>query len=258
MMHLGRMMLAAIAALFCASAFAQPAPTPTEVVVRVISQDAKFVGDLTGGAAIRLIDSATGALLAEGKATGTTGDTPAIMAATGRAPARATEGAAAFRTRLTITHPTLVRVEVSGPLGYPDTIQRATSERWLIPGTSMAGTDGWVVELPGLAITLDGAPVVWRKGTARPLTAFVQLMCGCPITPGGMWAAEDYSVTATIAEAGNGANATITLPLVFSAAPGRYTASWTPSQAGQAELTISAINRRTVNAGVLRKMIVVK
>lgn len=256
--------LIAAAAMLCAPASANPAPTPisattpTEVVVRVISQDAKFVGDLTGGAAIRLVDAATGALLAEGKAAGSTGDTPAIMAATGRAPLRATEGAAAFRTSIAIARPTLVRVEVSGPLGYPDTMQRATSERWLIPGASMAGTDGWVVELPGLALTLDDAPAIWRKGTAQPLTAYVQLMCGCPITTGGMWAAEDYTVTATIAEAGGGANAAITLPLGFSAAPGRYSARWTPARAGQAELTITAINRRTGNAGVLRKLVLVE
>jgi hypothetical protein len=248
-----RSLLAALA-LAAAPALAAE-PTPTEVVVRVISQDAKWVGDLTGGAAIRLVDVATGALLAEGKVTGSTGDTPAIMAAQGRAPIRSTPGSAAFTTALAITAPTLVRVEVTGPLGYPATMQRATSERWLIPGTSMAGTDGWVVELPGLAITPDGAPPVWRRGQAQPLTVWVQLMCGCPITPGGMWAAEDYAVTATIKYPGAPA---LTLPLPFKTAPGRFGADWTPAFSGKAKVTVTAFNRKTGNAGVLRKMVEVK
>ena len=227
----------------------------TEVVVRVISQDAKWVGDLTGGAEVRLVDVATGKLLAEGKVTGSTGDTPAIMAAQGRAPLRATEGSAAFRTTLAITQPTLVRVEVKGPLGVPETMQRATSERWLIPGTSMAGTDGWVVELPGLAIRLVDAPPVLKRGTAQAMKAHVQLMCGCPITPGGMWAAEDYVVTATVRWA---AGPEEKVPMPFAEAPGRFALNWTPMAKGPAELTISAINRRTGNAGVLRQALVVE
>ncbi len=245
------------AAAAAASAAVDAAVMPTNVTVRVISQDAKFVGDLTGGAAVRLVDVASGAVLAEGVVTGSTGDTPAIMAAQGRSPPRATPGAAAFRARLAIARPTLVRVEVTGPLGIPATMQRASSERWLIPGAHVGGDDGadlsagdgWVVELPGLAIMLDGAPPVWRTGVAQPLTAYVQLMCGCPITPGGMWAAEDYAVSAMIDRPDGTSTA---LPLTFSAAPGRFAATWTPATPGPATITITAINRRTGNAGVLR------
>ncbi len=245
--------LIAAAATLCAPVYANPAPT--EVVVRVISQDAKWVGDLTGGAEVRLVDVASGALLAEGKVIGSTGDTPAIMAAQGRSPLRSTDGSAAFRTTLSIERPTLVRVEVRGPLGYPDTMQRATSERWLIPGAAMAGTDGWVVELPGLALTLVNSAAVPRQGKPQQLTAHVQLMCGCPITPGGTWDAAEYSVTAEVLQSGA---PTVRLPLDFVEAPGRFGARWTPAQRGQAELVITAINRRTGNAGVLRMPVVVE
>lgn len=237
-------------AALAAAAPAQASPTPTEVVVRVISQDAKFVGDLTGGAEVRLYDAADGRLLAEGQVRGSTGDTGRIMAATGRAPLRATDDSAAFRATLAIERPTLVRVEVRGPLGYPDTMQRATSERWLLPGQAMAGTDGWVVELPGLAIRLLDVPPTLRRGAAQPLTAHVQLMCGCPITPGGTWDAADYAVSAEIRQAGAPPER---LPLAFVAAPGRFGGTWTPARAGEAELEITAINRRTGNAGVLRQ-----
>lgn len=249
-----RVALAALVGLVAGATPAPAEPVPTEVVVRVISQDAKFVGDLTGGASIRLVDAATGTVLAQGKTTGSTGDTPAIMEAKGRTPARSTGGSAAFRATLKIDRPMLIRVEAAGPLGYPETMQRATSERWLIPGAAMAGSDGWVIELPGLAITLDGAPPRWRAGTAGPLVAHVQLMCGCPITPGGMWAAEEYAVSATIAQGGS----SVLLPLTFATAPGRYAARWTPAKKGAAELTISAANRRTGNAGVLTKTVIVE
>lgn len=267
--------LIAAAAMLGAPAHANPAPTttatpapapaPTEVVVRVISQDAKWVGDLTGGAEVRLVDVASGALLAEGKVVGSTGDTPAIMAAQGRAPLRSTEGSAAFRTALSIDRPTLVRVEVRGPLGYPQTMQRASSERWLIPGQSMAGADGWVIELPGLAITLVDTPAKPQQGTARQgtarqgtpqqLTAHVQLMCGCPITAGGMWDAAEYSVTTEILQPGAAA---VRMPMTFAEAPGRYATRWTPAQRGKAEITITAINRRTGNAGVLRTFLAIE
>lgn len=232
------------------------AATATDVVVRVISQDAKFVGDLTGGAEVRLVDAASGTLLAEGIVRGSTGDTDRIMAATGRAPPRATEGSAAFRATVAIDRPTLVRVEVRGPLGVPQTMQRATSERWLVPGQAAIGTDGWVIELPGLAIRmLTALPATARRETALPLAAHVQLMCGCPITPGGMWDAADYVVTAEIRQTGAAA---LRVPMTFSAAPGEYRALWTPDAPGPAELFITAYNRRTGNAGVLREHVQVE
>ncbi|MFC3175481.1 hypothetical protein ACFOD9_14575 [Novosphingobium bradum] len=47
--------------------FAEPAfADPTPVTVRVISQDAKFVGDSTGGAQVILRDAENGHILAEG------------------------------------------------------------------------------------------------------------------------------------------------------------------------------------------------
>src|SRR3546814_20542480 len=78
-------------------------------------------------------------------------------------------------------------------------MQRATCERWLVPGIS-AG-DGWVVELPGLAIEVDGVSAM-IAGRAATVTAKVALMCGCPITPGGLWDAADHVVTAELRRQG--------------------------------------------------------
>jgi len=244
--------LAALSAVASSPAHA----TPTEVVVRVISQDAKFVGDSMGGAEVVLRDARSGTVLAKGVTRCGTGDTASIMAASGRSPVRSSKTAAAFRTALDIAKPTLVRVDIRGPLSFPQTVQRASSERWLIPGQSAATGDGWVLELPGLAIRMAaGTTEVFRRGQSSTLTAQVQLMCGCPITAGGMWDAAQYEVTAELRQKGT---PTERLSLGFVEAPGRFAATWTPMLGGRAELVVIARNRLTGNTGVLTQRVTVR
>ena len=102
---------------------------PTDVVVRVISQDAKFIGDQMGGARIVLRDAETGQVLADGITTGGTGNTKQIMESTGRSPIRATPDAAAFTTQLDLSQPTRVTAEVFGPLAQMQASSRVTSPR---------------------------------------------------------------------------------------------------------------------------------
>lgn len=229
---------------------------PTEIVVRVISQDAKFVGDSMGGAEVVLRDARTGEELARGITSGGTGDTNLIMSATGRSPLRSSDTAAAFRTTVDIDAPTLVRVEISGPLGFPQTMQRATSERWLIPGQSAASGDGWVVELPGLAIRVPPASLSSLEfGTGHMLTAHVQLMCGCPITAGGLWDAAQYDVLAELRQSGEVRQR---VTFAFAEEPGQFRSEWTPSVRGVADLVIIARNRVTGNTGVLSQQVMIR
>jgi hypothetical protein len=65
---------------------APAAAEPTQIVVRVISQDGKFVGDHTGGASITLREVKSGRVLARGVTRGGTGDTERIMEASRRSP----------------------------------------------------------------------------------------------------------------------------------------------------------------------------
>jgi hypothetical protein len=221
---------------------------PTSVTVHAISQDAKFIGDSMGGVEIVLRDAKTGKQLAKGITAGDTGDTKKIMEAVGRSPMRTTPEAAHYSTALDILVPTLVRVELRGPLGRPLTMQRATSERWLVPGISAAAGNAWVVELPGLAIEVDGTSAM-RQGHGVTLTAKVALMCGCPITAGGLWDATDYEVVAVLRHKGQ---LPARIPLSFSAAPGQFSGTVTPSFSGKGELWITARNKRTGNTGVAR------
>jgi hypothetical protein len=198
---------------------------PTSVTVHAISQDAKFIGDSMGGVEVVLRNANTGKQLAKGITAGDTGNTKKIMEAVGRSPLRTTPEAAHYSTTLDISVPTLVRVELRGPLGRPLTMQIATSERWLVPGISAVAGNAWVVELPGLAIEVDG------------------------ITDGGLWDAAEYEVISELRRKGQPTERT---PLSFSAAPGQFTGTITPSFSGKGELWIIARNKRTGNTGVAR------
>ncbi|MBW6528514.1 hypothetical protein KZ813_16855 [Sphingomonas sp. RHCKR7] len=216
----------------------------TSVVVRVLSQDGKFVGDHTGGARITLTDARTGKVLSRGVTSGGTGSTERIMDAAGRSRTIADDDAAAFRADLDIDEPTLVDLDVEGPLARPGSAIHVRSQRWIVPGEAIATGNGWMVELPGLAIT----PQSERKGDALTVTAKVELMCGCPITPGGRWDASDYSVKAMLL---SGRRRLSVTPLTFKAAPGTYAGTVTMPNVRDVRLVVYAVNSKTGNSGLV-------
>lgn len=223
---------------------------PTEVVVRVISEDAKFVGDSMGGASVTLRIANGGPVLARGITTGGTGDTARIMQATGRSPLIATPEAAAFRTTIDIDQPTLVDLEVYGPNGRQGSRVRVVSQRWIMPGQPVNTGDGWIVELPGLAITpiakaASGEVVAGSRFI--DVTAKIELLCGCPITPGGPWDSAEYRVTVSVWQQGRRRSET---PLQFVAAPGGFAGQVQVPAKGRYRLFVMAQNIRTGNSGV--------
>lgn len=178
----------AVAALIAAApAFAMPTP----VVVRVLSQGAKFIGDGMGGVEVTLVDVATGKTVKQGKVIGGTGDTARIMNGAPRGERLATEGVATFATMLDIDVPTQLQLTVNGPLKPAGTAVSLTTTRWLIPGQPIAG-DGWVVELPGLALT--------AKREGGRVVADVSMLCGCPIAPGSLWDAKRFRIDAWVGD----------------------------------------------------------
>ena len=220
------------------------AAEPTKVVVRVLSQDAKFIGDGTGGARVTIREAASGKVLAHGITKGGTGNTERIMEASGRSPLVQTADAASFNAIVDVSEPTLVDLEVEGPLGRPNSVVRVRSQRWIITGEAIDAGNGWLVELPGLAIT----PRSVREGDALSIEAKVELLCGCPITPGGRWDAADYQVKAVL---WSGKKRISTTPLTFRTSPGTYASTIPASTAGKLRLTIYAVNIKTGNAGVV-------
>lgn len=185
---------------------------PTPVTVRVLSQGAKFIGTGMGGVDVELTDAETGKLLASGRIEGGTGDTARIMPGSARGTPMADDKTAKFDAVIDIAEPRAVRVGVKGPLKPAGTAVAASATRWLIPGQPVVG-DGWVVELPGLALTArrEGAQVV----------ADVSMLCGCPIAPGTLWDEKRFEVKAWTGS-GAGGNA---VRMAWAGQTGRFAAA---------------------------------
>ncbi|MDZ7827938.1 MAG: hypothetical protein U5K33_00150 [Halofilum sp. (in: g-proteobacteria)] len=195
--------LVTVAALFGAAPAMAEA---TEVVVRVISKDAKFVGTSMGGVRVVLGDAETGEILATGTTSGGTGNTGKIMHTDGgRRQVMADDSAAAFRATLDLERPRLVEVEAYGPLAQPQAAHRVTATQWLVPGRDVAAGNGWVLELPGFVVDILDPPAHRKLGERPdevPVRANVTMMCGCPIEPGGLWDADRYEVAAIVTRNG--------------------------------------------------------
>lgn len=84
----------------------------TNIMIRVQSKDAKFIGSSIGGAQIIVKDDLTGKILAEGITKGSTGDTPMIMEQPiSRGKSITNEETAGFLARLDIQEPVFVTIE---------------------------------------------------------------------------------------------------------------------------------------------------
>lgn len=160
---------------------------PTPVTVRVISQGAKFIGTGMGGVDVVLADAATGAPLAQGRIEGGTGDTAKIMNGAPRGTPMADDKSAKFDAMIDISEPKEIRVLVMGPMQPAGVAVSKVETRWLIPGQPVVG-DGWVVELPGLALAAR------REGDQ--VVADVSMLCGCPIAPGTLWDEKRFELKA--------------------------------------------------------------
>jgi len=146
--------LAAIAVLILAMAVDVTA-VETIITVRTISRDAKVMGTKVGGARITVREAKSGRLLTKGIQMGGTGDTKKIMVephARGELIYGAGE-AGSFEARLDLTEPTWVEITAEGPLGYPQSMARASKTILVIPGEDVRG-EGVLLEIHGFNVEL--------------------------------------------------------------------------------------------------------
>ena len=182
----------------CTLCFGSAQAEPTEIVVRVMSKDAKFVGTAVGGAQIVVRDAESGEILAQGLTAGGTGSTPKIMTQphTGR-DALSDADAAKYAVTLDLQRPRKVTVSATGPMNPKQAAMTVSSMQWVVPGKPVNGGDGWVLELRGFAVSMiDEVPAEIKLGGAArkiSLKAKVTMMCGCPTEPGGLWDANKIS-----------------------------------------------------------------
>ncbi len=247
-----RLLLAALAS-FMAMGAAPATAEPTDVTVRVLSRDAKFVGTSMGGVRITLRDQETNEVLARGVTTGGTGNTAKIMHTDrGRRATMADASAAAYNTTLDLERPRLVEVEAYGPLAQPQAAHTVTSTQWVVPGRDLSGGDGWVLELPGFVVDVE-TPSAHAKlsepGDSVRVEAAVMMMCGCPIEPDGMWDANDYEVAMTVEHGGETMEA---IDLDYAGETSRFAGEIPLQGSGVYQVTVHAYDPATGNTGVDR------
>lgn len=219
---------------------------PTRVTVRAVSRDAKVIGDGVGGARITIRDVDSKKVLASGIQAGGTGDTKRIMQEPRKrgAVVYGTEGAAAFRTTLDITRPTVVEITAEGPLKYPQAIQRASRTMLLLPGRHIEG-EGVLLEIAGFIVDV---PEAITADSAQPLSlrANVTMTCGCPTEPGGLWNADEITVAARILR---GAVVLKEMPLTYAGQVSTYAATVPALSPGTYTIEYTASDVRSGNFG---------
>jgi hypothetical protein len=237
-----------------AMASAAPAPAlaePTEITIRVISKDAKFIGTSMGGMRITLRDAHTGEVLARGLTEGGTGNTPRIMQADGRRAQLSDNSTAKFVAILDLSEPRLIEVEAFGPLAQVQGAHRAVSSQWVVPGKNVSGGDGWVLELPGFVVDVLGPPAHMRlpvkTTTSVDVRANVVMMCGCPIEPGGVWNARKYEVMALVSRDGKRVH---TVNLTYAGTTSQFAGSVPIDAAGTYEVLVYAYDPANGNTGL--------
>ena len=236
----------ALALLWAMAAVAEP----TDIHVRVLAKDAKFVGTGMGGMQVTVRAVQTGAVLAEGVTRGSTGATARIMSEPRqRGAALATDAAAVFATSVEITQPTLIEVSVRGPLDYPHASQHVSLTHWLVPGRHLSAGDGILIVLPGFVVT--GKVPVERLSLAQSdsveIGATITMMCGCPLTPGGLWDSNAYDIGALIYSDDELVDEVM---LMYAGKPNQFSRQWKIPAAGEYHIAFFAHDPANGNTGV--------
>ncbi len=223
----------------------------TQITVRVKSKDAKFVGTTMGGVLITIKTVQTGELLAKGYTAGGTGNTAKIMnTPVTRGVPLADDSAAKFTASIDIDEPTQVEVSAYGPLANLQSANRVSATQWVVPGKNITAGDAWLMEMPGIAVNVQ-APTMHSMLGGAPQTvaikANVVMMCGCPITPGGLWDANKIEVSALLSR--NGKRVGV-LPLPYAGSASQFAGTWTVQEPGTYQATVYAYDAATGNTGL--------
>ncbi len=170
----------------------------TKIMVRAKAKDAKFVGSSIGGAQIYIKNAMTDELLAKGVTAGSTGNTKVIMQQAHQRHQRLSDAkTAGFLANLQLDKPTLLTIEAHSPLQARQARVVSSTQIWAIPNKDILG-DGIMLEIPGFIVDvlLPQRHQKLEADTDFTIKANITMMCGCTISKGGLWNAEDYEVKA--------------------------------------------------------------
>lgn len=249
-----RRSIAGVGALIGVSCVGAAAPlgaqsVETKLLVRAVSHDAKIIGTNVGGAQITIRDVETGTVLAGGTQLGSTGSTELIMTKPRQRGGTVfeTEDAGGFLATLEISEPTLVEVTAEGPLGTPQAVQRTSTTMWMVPGRDVLG-EGLVLVLNGFTIRLE-SPMpegAFTAGAPIGVRVHVEMLCGCPITPGGMWDSDRIEVIARLLSDGE---IVVETTLGYAGERSKFEGALAAPEPGEYWLEVLAIDAERANFG---------
>ena len=239
--------------------FSSIAATPTTIIIRAKAKDAKFIGSSVGGAYVIVSNQMTGEILAQGKTSGSTGNTGLIMKeARERYTSLADENTSQFTAVIDIDEPTFLHISVTAPVNQRQAAIEATTEVWAIPGKDILG-DGIVLEIPGFIIDVL-APRTHQfistgdlEGGLLSIEANVVMMCGCTISDGGLWDANKMEVKAIVKRDGELVGE---VPLQIDS-PNLFKGAVEAKEGGLYEIVVYAYDAATGNTGVDKVNVVV-
>ncbi len=226
--------------------------TPTTIIVRAKARDAKFIGTSIGGAYVKIEDTRTGSILAEGVTEGSTGNTSLIMKTPHeRYMAIADEQTAKFQATIDIDRPVFVRISAVAPVNSRHASVQATTELCLVPGKNIVG-DGVILEIPGFVVevlaprTHQYLRLSQLQDQKLTIQSNIVMMCGCTISDGGLWDSNDIEVKAIVEHEGEQIS-TVPLEIV---SPNFFEAQLPVEQKGKYQVTVYAYQPQSGNTGV--------
>ncbi len=226
--------------------------TETKIIVRAKAKDAKFIGSSLGGAYIIIRNNTNNQILAEGKTSGSTGNTDLIMKVPKeRGNTIVDEQTAKFLATIDINEPTFISIEAISPFNNKQAQAKVTTELWLIPGKHILG-EGIILEIPGFIIdilkprthhyiSLDSV-----KNKNFQILANIVMMCGCVINEGGIWDSKEIEVKG-ILKKNDEFFKEIDMQLIET---NLFEGNVLLNSAGNYELIIYAYNPKTGNTGI--------
>ena len=127
----------------------------------------------------------------------------------------------------------------------------SSTEVWLIPGKDILG-DGIVIEVPGFIVdvlkprTHQFIPLSSLEKKSIAVEANVVMMCGCTISDGGIWDANQMEVRGIVKRNGQHFGE-IELQL---SSPNLFTGNLAVNQTGNYEIMVYAYQAESGNTGV--------
>lgn len=232
----------------CAMLVAPVYAEETQVMVRVLAGDSKFIGTGVGGMRVLVEDVESGELLDQGWINGNTGDTALLMEnPIARGERLTDDNTAGFLAKLDINSPRLLRFTAIGPYGHRQSLQETSVTSWVVPGKHMLD-DGLILTLPGFII--DAWASVTENGQVEIL-AKAALMCGCPIRAGGLWDPANYEVKAIIMQ---DERKVTEVDLAFTGPVGLFSTQLELPDPGHYKAIVYILDADNANVGVDRAM----